>query len=252
MMEPVETRADDKMITALLDSLEVMKIKQYIQASPSNLKQYGLDKAPVTIICALENKSYPQQILIGNLSDDGRIRYVRDNREDWIYAVGATGLMNIPDTATDVRDKKVLRFKGYEVNMLEVVQGNYRLRVRRDMKEKVLWKLEEPFGGDADAVSVGKAFTALDSIYTEIFVSDDAGADMSRFGLDKPAMEITLLVGGRDNVPEEKLSLLVGKPFPGDENLVYIKQREGPTVSLVSNQFIVKLSRLISNTVPTS
>ena len=252
MLEPVKTRADDKMLNALLDSLEVMRIKQYIPATPSNLKKYRLDDARMTITCMLENNPSPQQIQVGRLADDGQSIYVRDTREDWIYAVASTRLGGLPVTALDVRSKKVLRFKGYNVHMFEVVRGDYRLRVRRDQKQKTVWKLEEPFSQNADAVSVGEAFSALDSIYTEVFVSDDEDGDLSRFGLDKPSMVVNLQVGGRGDVPEERISLMVGKQFSGDMNLTYVKRRDSPEISLVKNNFVTVINRLINNTSPSS
>ncbi len=252
MMRPIETRADDKLITGLLDSLEVMKIHEYLPATEANLKKYALQRPKVLITCEITEKPAPTRIAIGTVTDDGQTAYVRDVNEAWIYKVGSTGLRHIPATATDVRDRKVLRYKGFEVNMFEVARENLRVRVRRDQKQKTVWKMEEPFRGNADAVSVGRAFNALDSVYTEIFVSDEADADMSHFGLDKPVMEITLLSGGRRNLAEERLSLLVGKPFPGDGSLVYVKRRDSPVVSLAKNSFLTALNRLIDNTVPAS
>jgi len=252
MMRPVETRADDKMITGLLDSLEVMKILEYLPASEANLKKYALQQPKVLLTCEIKDRQPRTRIAIGTVTDDGQAAYVRDVDEDWIYKVRATGLRHIPATATDVRDRQVLRYKGYEVNMFEVTRENHRVRVRRDQKQKTVWKLEEPFRGNADAVSVGKAFNALESVYTEIFVSDEADADMSRFGLDKPSMEITLLSGGRGKLAEERLSLLVGKVFPGDGSLVYVKRRNSPVVSLTKNTFLTELNQLIDNTVPAS
>jgi hypothetical protein len=248
IVEPETFRANDREITALLDSLEVMKIKEYLPATPENVRRYGLDNPPVKLTLTVEKRSIPQEVLVGAASEDGTTVYVRDPLESWIYAVNATGLKNIPPTALDLRDRKMLRFKGYEVNMFEVVEANRRVRVRRDQKEKTVWRLEEPVNQNANAITVGRAFSVLDSLYTEAFITNDPDANLAPFGLDKPSMEITLLIGGRDNVPEERLTLLVGKPFPGDNRLIYVKRRDNPAVSLVKSDFVKHLKTMISNT----
>jgi hypothetical protein len=111
-----------------------------------------------------------------------------------------------------------------------------------------VWKLEEPSTGDADAISVGRAFSELDSLYSEAFITADPEADLAAYGLDRPVMELTLQVGGRDDVPEERLSLLVGKSLPGDENLVYVKRRNSPVVSLTGAGFIARINEMVALT----
>lgn len=251
MLKPIETRADDRIINAFLDSLEIVKIHEYIPASPANLKRYGLDPVPASIRLTLEERPFSQTIQIGATSDDGRMIYVRDPEEEWIYAVRSSALQKLPMTAMDVRDRKIVRFKGFEVNVFEIVRGKERWRVRRDEKQRVVWHLEEPTRQQADAVAVGRAFSVLDTLYAEMFVSNEPDADLSRFGLDDPQMRINLVMGGRNNAPEERLSLLVGKAFPGDRSLVYVKRRNSPEVALVKNRFVQELNKMIQNT-PTS
>ena len=132
--------------------------------------------------------------------------------------------------------------------MFEIVTPEERLRVRRDQKERVVWKMEEPITGDADAISVGRAFSELDSLYSEGFITAEPEADLSPYGLDRPYMELTLQVGGRDDVPEERISLLIGKPFSSDRRLVYVKQRNSPVVSLAKAGFVARLQNMIAQT----
>ena len=181
-------------------------------------------------------------------SGDGQYEFVMDPAEEWIYAVDATTLQRLPASAIDLRDNKILRFKGYQVHMFEVVTPGERLRVRRDQKQRVVWKIEEPSSGDADAISVGRAFSELDSLYSQAFITADPDADLATYGLDRPIMELTLQIGGRDDVPEERLSLLVGKSFPGDRNLVYVKQRNSPVVSLARAGFVARINDMVALT----
>jgi len=248
MTSPFDMRANDHMINSLLDSLEVMWVRNYIPASAANVKRYGLDRAPIKLSLIIENRPVPQDILIGAASEDGRTIYVQDPLEEWIYEVSSTGVKNIPATALDVRDKKILRFKGYQVHMFEVILPDFRVRVRRDQKQKTVWKMEAPVSQNADAVSVGRAFDVMDSLYAEVFITADPDADMASFGLDRPYLEVTMQIGGRDDVPEERLSLLVGKPFPGDRRLVYIKLRNNPVVSLVNSGFVEHLKNMAAAT----
>ena len=131
---------------------------------------------------------------------------------------------------------------------VEVVTPEERVRVRRDQKQRVVWKMEEPATGDADAISVGRAFSELDTLYSEAFITADKEADLVTYGLDRPYMELTLQIGGRDDIPEERLSLLVGKPFPSDRNLVYVKQRNSPVVSLAKAGFVARIQDMVAQT----
>ena len=215
MTSPYELRANDQFITAMLDSLEIMRVRDHIPATAANSAAHGFEQPVARLSLTIDDRVNPQEILVGTDSGDGQYTYVMDPAEEWIYAVDAASLQRMPASAIELRDNKILRFKGYQVHMFEVVTSDERLRVRRDQKQRVVWKLEEPSTGDADAISVGRAFSELDSLYSEAFVTADPEADLTTFGLDRPVMELTLQVGGRDNVPEERLSLLVGKSPPG-------------------------------------
>lgn len=248
MTSPYALRANDQFITAMLDSLEIMRVRDHIPATAENSAAYGFEQPVARLSLTIDDRVNPQEILVGTDSGDGQYTYVMDPAEEWIYAVDAASLQRMPASSIELRDNKILRFKGYEVHMFEVVTPGERLRVRRDQKQRVVWKLEEPSTGDADAISVGRAFSELDSLYSEAFVTADPEADLATFGLDRPVMELTLQVGGRDNVPEERLSLLVGKTLPGDENLVYVKLRNSPVVSLTRVGFIARINEMVALT----
>ena len=248
MTSPYELRANDQFITAMLDSLEILRVREHIPATAANRAAHGFEQPVARFSLTIDDRVNPQQVMVGADSDDERYTYVMDPEEEWIYAVDASSLQRMPTSAIGLRDNKILRFKGYQVHMFEVVTPDERLRVRRDQKQRVVWKLEEPSTGDADAISVGRAFSELDSLYSEAFVTADPEADLANYGLDRPVMELTLQVGGRNDVPEERLSLLVGGSPPGDENLVYVKQRNSPVVSLARAGFIARINQMVALT----
>ena len=248
MTSPYELRADDRFITAMLDSLEIARVREHIPATPENRTSYGFEHPVASLSLTIEDRTRPQEILVGTASGDGKYRYVLDPAEEWIYAVDASTLQQMPATAIALRDNKILRFKGYQVHMFEVITPDVRVRVRRDQKQRVVWKMEEPAAGDADAISVGRAFSVLDSLYSQAFITADPDADLVPYGLDRPVMELTLQIGGRDDVPEERVSLLVGKSFPQDESLVYVKQRNSPVVSLTKAGFIARINNMVAQT----
>jgi hypothetical protein len=248
MTSPYALRANDRFITAMLDSLEIARVREHIPATSENRAAYGFEHPVASLSLTIEDRVRPQEILVGTAPGDGQHAYVLDPEEEWIYAVDASILQRLPASAIELRDSKILRFKGYQVHMFEVVTPDERVRVRRDQKQRVVWKMEEPSTGDADAISVGRAFSELDSLYSQAFVTADPDADLATYGLDRPIMELTLQIGGRDDVPEERLSLLVGKPFPGDENLVYVKQRNSPVVSLAKAGFVARINNMVALT----
>ncbi len=248
MTTPYELRANDRYITAMLDSLEIVRVREHIPSTSANRATYGFDNPAASLSLTIEDRVRPQEILVGTVSGDGKYRYMLDPAEEWIYAVDAASLPGMPASAIDLRDNKILRFKGYQVHMFEVVTPEDRLRVRRDQKQRVVWKLEEPSTGDANAISIGRAVSELDSLYSEAFVTADPNADLATYGLDRPVMELRLQVGGRNDVPEERLSLLVGKGLPGDEQLVYVKRRNSPVVSLTRAGFMARIKEMVALT----
>ena len=250
MTSPYELRANDRFITAMLDSLEIMRVREHIPLTDANKAAYGFENPAASLSLTIDDG--PGEKTPGNLSarppGDGADE--RDGPARLDYAVDATtlaasaGLRGFERLAR----QKILRFKGYQVHMFEVVTPDERVRVRRDQKQRVVWKIEEPSSGDADAISVGRAFSELDSLYSQAFITADPDADLATYGLDRPIMELTLQIGGRDDVPEERLSLLVGKSFPGDRNLVYVKQRNSPVVSLARAGFVARINDMVALT----
>ena len=156
MTSPYELRANDRFITAMLDSLEIMRVREHIPSTAENRAAYGLEHPAARLSLTIEDRVRPQEILVGTASGDERHAYVMDPAEEWIYTVDASSLQRMPISALALRDNKILRFKGYQVHMFEVVTPDDRLRVRRDQKQRVVWKMEEPSTGDADAISIGR------------------------------------------------------------------------------------------------
>lgn len=81
--------------------------------------------------------------------------------------------------------------------------------------------------------SLVSSFGQNASTLTPVMVVDENPSDLSNFGLDKPAAEVTLTFDGSD---AQKVTLLVGNDTPGGDR--YVKLKDLPAVYTASASFI--------------
>jgi hypothetical protein len=188
MSKPVQTKADFGSVEGLVGRLQTVQMKSIAadNASPADLKKYGLDKPEATVNLGLG--SAKATLWFGGKAADNTV-YARDASKPSVVTVESALLDDMKKGADDYRRKDVFEFRPFNATHIEITRNGQTITLERT-KGKAdnapdSWKRVSPTAGDLDKDKSDGLLGKLSNIRASSFV--DATA---RTGLDKPAMTV--------------------------------------------------------------
>jgi len=226
--KPLAAAADGKKVTAWLQSLGRLRVKQFISDDASNLSTYGLS-SPVCQFWVLSEGAKgakgPDTLLIGlpvpNTPGEVYAKRLADNA---IVTVASADVDKLLHDLPDARDRHVLAFNPDAVTALridaahlsspEAKGGSGTVAVAKQDKAEG-WAFDSatvpPVSGSADAAQIKAFLGTLKDLEAAEIVSDTT-SDLKPYGLDHPSATLTLtLKKGDPSNPNGTVSLLVGR-----------------------------------------
>jgi hypothetical protein len=224
IVKPVAYPADSTQVRQLLSTLVNAKVADFVSDAPANVTQYGLETPHLTVVVNLGNLPAAQQSLLFGFKQTEQGKdgvYVRRGESAPIYTVHQFVMSGVDKSVLDLRDKTVLNFDPSIVASAIVKSASGAFALRRGADGK--WSVVES-GKPAPNLTLGKASgAAADAAVVERFLDEmrelkgvsiiaDPMPNAALFGLDNPAVDITLM--GKDGKPigELKLAKLSVKP----------------------------------------
>jgi hypothetical protein len=193
-IEPGSHRADPTEVRSYLSSLRSTRATDFPDDAPADLAAYGLDnpRLVVSMVTKKEGAEASQTIVLGAEATQGSQKVVYAKRADQptVYALGEWSLRNLGKTAGQLRDKTVVAFDPARVGrvVLERTGGAPVTLVRSNTG----WTVE---GADAGTkpndASISRFLDDLRDLRGTDVAAEPAG-DLAAFGLDAPALRVTL------------------------------------------------------------
>jgi len=190
MSKPVQTKADFGSVEGLVGRLQTVQMKSIAadNASPADLKKYGLDKPEATVNLGLG--SAKATLLFGAKAADNTV-YARDASKPAVVTVESALLDDMKKSADDYRRKDVFEFRPFNATHIEITRNGQTVTLERTKGQGEnapdKWKRVTPTAGDLDKEKSDNLLGKLSNIRVASFV--DATA---KTGLDKPAMTIVV------------------------------------------------------------
>jgi hypothetical protein len=238
MVKPIAARADFSAVEGVLGRVESAQMKSVVtsDATPAELKTYGLDKPAVTI--NMNAGSAKATFEIGGKAADDTV-YARDGGKATIVTVEKGLLDDLKKQRDDFRRHDVFESRAFSVTHIEITRGSQKLvldRVKgKDDTTGDSWKRASPNPGDADKEKVNKALADMADINVNSFVDST-----SKTGLDQPAMVIDAKFD--DGKKEEKVT------FGKNGNDIFASRPDEPGALKVDgekyNDFVKELDEL--------
>jgi hypothetical protein len=167
-------------------------------ASPADLKKYGLDKPEATVNLSLG--SAKATLLFGAKAADNTV-YARDASKPSVVTVETALLDDMKKSADDYRRKDVFEFRPFNATHIEITRNGQTIALERTKGQGEnapdKWKRVSPTAGDLDKEKSDNLLGKLSNIRAASFVESTA-----KTGLDKPAM--TVLVKFDDGKKEDR------------------------------------------------
>lgn len=229
-LKPLAARGDDAKIGDLISHAATAQIASFV-ADSANLAAYGLQEPRGTISLFSEGAEKPVVLQIGaNPKDEKDKIYARLSTRESVVVLPKAVADLLETKPNDLRDKSLLRVESDIVDRI-TIDGAGREKI-------VLARKAESWVRKADKdlpVNVAEATRLLTDLQNQQVAAfeADVATDLPKYGLDEPAVKVTLSSYSSENTPETKagdrpiVTVLFGK-IEGDK--VYAKLDEEPFI----------------------
>src|SRR5258708_2505365 len=130
MSKPVQTKADFGSVEGLVGRLQTVQMKSIAadNASPADLKKYGLDKPEATVNLGLG--SAKATLWFGGKAADNTV-YARDASKPSVVTVESALLDDMKKGADDYRRKDIFEFRPFNATHIEITRNGQTITLER-------------------------------------------------------------------------------------------------------------------------
>ena len=203
LTQPLATAADRWGVDRLLGSIESLRMDAIAADPAKNLKVFGLDRPQRVVTLGLaEGKR--QVLEIGSAAPDGKL-YAREAGSTLVAIIPSHLGDDLKKGMAELRAKRLLEVSVYDVEGFDLdVAGATRTYARSTSKDKggidvYKWKRTVPSAQDLDTNRVQDALFKIGGVEAAEFL--DQPQPLAAYGLDQPALRITLRLAKSNAAP---------------------------------------------------
>jgi hypothetical protein len=223
LVEPEQTGADETELTSMTSSLASLEINREVEASASDLKQYGLDPPRVEVSFRVKGQKDEKKLALGEKTPTGGDIYAQVPGQKRVFLVSSFVDSTFNKTPFALRDKAILKVDKEKVDGLELVSGATTIELAKSGSE---WTLVKPIAARADYSTAEGALERLSSAQmVSVTAASPSPADLTKYGLDKPTSTMSVKTGS------SRATLMLGKT---ENAVVYAKDSSRPMVFTVA------------------
>ena len=242
LTKPVEADADDPVVNNMLTAIAEATVSRNLDDVGDKLASYGLQPPEATVALTLKDgKDFPA-LKIGKTTQIGSASYLQKGDDPKVYIGTMAFQSGMTKQVKDLRDKSLVTFEDQDVQKLELEKDGTIIAAERVDAEK--WRITKPGSYPADPAEIRALLASVRGLRTDDFVSDDAAADLGKFGLAQPQFRVAVWIG-KDAAQK---TLLLGS-FKDDEpskKSIYAKRAELPAVVTLPDYAIKNLDKSLS------
>jgi hypothetical protein len=184
-------RLDNSQLETMLYDLQGMNTVSF--TGIKDPAPFGLEPPALTVTLEVGNDKTHKQVMFGApYGEEGRLPVIREPGEE-VRLVDPAIKAKLEKTPQDLRDKRLSNVQRFKVEKLEAKLGDQTLTATRD---KESWKLEGTLKDKVKPSDVEAILDDVSGLKSEKPIDGVAPADLGKYGLDKPALELTLTETG--------------------------------------------------------
>jgi hypothetical protein len=236
----MEVRADDTEVQTFLASLHSIKAQDFIEQPSPELKEFGLAPPQLTVSLALGGDNAQKTLLIGGEKSGeqgNKQRYVKRSERDTLFVVGDWVLRDLSKTASDFRDKTVMRFGQEQAAKIEVKrQDGNGFTLTRGADKK--WAIDRTQEGTFKAATLGQFVADLHELRGFAIVADNP-SDLGAYGLQNPQVTISV----SDDSGAKLASVLISQKAEGENQKSFALAEGGKTIFALRDYVFDRLNK---------
>jgi hypothetical protein len=226
IVKPIADRADTSEVLRLLDTARTLRATEFHDTIPEGEKAYGLDPPAVTLEVRLDSDQARQVLVLGKGTlETNRTRFYARSRlpGSSLAEIPEFQAKNLQKTAFDLQERTLLRFKPEAVYQIKLASDAELVVLDKKVEEKPnkqggppikdeRWSLISPKTGPAKQSIVSDLLTKLAQIKAAQFAADREKADLSRYGLHRPKLTVTLVGKEGQELGSLSVGMVVERP----------------------------------------
>jgi len=242
LTKPVEADADDPVVNNMIVAIEQASVSRSLDDVGDKLASYGLAPPEATVdLTTKDGKPFPS-LKIGKTTQIGSAAYLQKGDDPKVYIGDMAFQSAMKKQVKDLRDKSLITFEDQDVRKFEIAKGDAVIAAERG--EGDTWNITKPTGYPADPAEVRSLLASVRGLRVDEFVSDDAAADLGKYGLTEPQLRVTVWSG--KDAAQKTLLLGAFKDDEANKKSIYAKRAELPAVVTLPDFAIKNLDKPLS------
>jgi hypothetical protein len=197
MIEPIAVDADPPEAIGLAQAISTIESVREVVENPSDLAQFGLAEPQIVVEFKAEGGA-SGSFKLGNKNPQQSELYAMKGGDSSVVLVSSFQESSFNKEPFALRDKRILKFDREQADSLALVKDGNSMQLSRTGSE---WKVVKPVEGRSDYSAVEGFLTRLNSANMSRLVEENP-TNLAQYGLDKPAMTVTIGAGSAKTVLE--------------------------------------------------
>lgn len=203
---PMQAEADQSAVSSLASGLSALEINRVVDENAGNLAEFGLANPRISVAFKAQGGASGQIQLGDKTATQSDLYAVKDGSKR-VFLVQAFQESTFAKKPFDLREKRILHFERDKVDSFELTQGGVPVQLARSGSD---WVVKQPVQARGDYSAIEGLLTRLSSAgMTKLVELAVDPATLAKYGLDKPAVTLTLGAGSN------RATLAVGKEEDG-------------------------------------
>jgi hypothetical protein len=202
LLRPLRARGDDQKINDLIAQVTTAHIQQFVADDRGDLHPYGLAEPRGAITLFGENDKSGQMLQIGAIPQNQKDQvYARFASRGFVYTLPKKVEEVLNAKPNDVRDRHLVRVDRNNLDRLTIdAAGKGKIVLARKNDQ---WTIASSNKMPASAGEVRRLVDILSDELVTNFV-EDVASNLPKYGLDKPALQLTFSSFASENTAETK------------------------------------------------
>ena len=239
--QPVAADADDPVVNNMLVAVAEADVSRTLEDVGEKLPSYGLAPPEATVTLVLKQGSVPP-IKVGKTTQIGSAAYLQKGDDPKVY-IGTMAFQSaMKKQVKDLRDKTLVTFEDQDVKKVALTKAGVTITVERGDGDT--WRITSPGAYAADPAEMRALLASIRGLRVEDFASDDPAADLAKYGLTDPQLQVTVTTG--KDAAQKTVLLGAFKDDEANKKSVYAKRAELPAVVLLPDFSLKNLDKSLS------
>jgi hypothetical protein len=233
---PAQATPIEEFITTLtaLPKFDVIGASE-VSAQPGRLKDYGLE--PPFAAFGVNQGTNRYLLHLGNMTALRDQMYATVPGSGEVLVTDASILKALPASINQWRSPMLLHLEGRPFDHIQIRAGQRVLEFARDVTNAV-WRISKPTPARANHLRIVELLQQLQTARVKEFVTDSPTADLERYGLQTPELELSFTLD-----TNRVTAIEFGASPTNDPGSVYVRRLSTTNIVLADRALLEQLSQ---------